>query len=420
MLAEFALVKIRKTRLQELIHQGDKRAELAMNIVSTLDTYLGATQLGITLASLALGWLGESTISALLEPIINQYFSGSTLLHSTISITLGFLIITFLHIVIGELVPKSIAIQRTEQMAMFVVWPLYIFHKIGFPVIILFERAANAILSLIGIPKAHEANLALSEEELRLIVSASTRGGVLDKMESELIDNVFDFADRTAREVMVPRQDMVCLFMEDSLEENMKVVRETSHTRYPLCSEDKDHVLGMVHLRDIMELDVEHNGSRDLHSLMREILVVPEGLSVASVLQIMKKKRTHLGVVIDEFGGTAGLVAMEDVLEEIVGNIQDEHDEEEGLEIQRLSDNSYEFDGRVLLEDVAELLHIELEEHQEDTIGGYMFGHLGRRPELNDKIIFGNYEFSILAVAGFRIVRVRASLIDNSAEFRQE
>lgn len=420
-LAEFSLVKIRRTRLEELIHQGDTRAELAMKIVSAFDTYLGATQLGITLASLALGWLGEPAIADLIGPLIYHYLPGSPWMHSTIIIVLGFTIITFFHIVIGELVPKSMAIQRTEAMAMFVVWPLYIFHKMGYPVITLFHRSANTILSLIGIPKANEANLTLlSEEELRLIVSASSRGGVLDQMESELIDNVFDFADRTAREVMVPRQDMVCLFTEDSFEENMQIVRETSHTRYPLCMEDRDHVLGMVHLRDLMELDVEHKGGKDLRSLMREILVVPENLSVASLLQIMKKKRTHLGVVIDEYGGTAGLVAMEDILEEIVGDIQDEHDEEEGVEVQRLPDGSYEFDGRVLLEDVADLLHIELDEHEEDTIGGYMFGLLGRRPELNDKIFLSNYQFSILAVNGFRVVRVKAKLLDKSDDIGQE
>lgn len=418
--AEFALVKIRKTRLEELIHQGDKRAPLAMKVVSALDSYLGATQLGVTLASLGLGWLGEPAISSLLQPLFTAYLPGSLWLQSSISIAAGFTIITFLHIVIGELVPKSIAIQHTEKMVLFIVWPLYIFQKVGSPIIGLFNRTAQAILNLIGVPPATESNIALSEEELRLIVSASTRGGVLDKMESELIDNVFDFADRLAREVMVPRQDMVCLFTDDSFEENMTVVRETSHTRYPLCVEDRDHVIGMVHLRDLMELDLEPDEEKDLKSIMREILVVPEGMSVAELLQIMKRKRTHLGVVIDEYGGTAGLVALEDVLEEIVGNIQDEHDEEEGIEIQRLPDGSYEFDGRVLLEEVAELLHIDLEEHEEDTIGGYMFGLLGRKPEVDDTMQLGLYEFVILEVNGFRIVRLKATLIHKAVEIETE
>ena len=197
--AEFALVKIRRTRLEELSHQGNSRAALALKVVSSFDTYLGATQLGITLASLALGWLGEPAVASLLEPFIFSYFPGSFWLVHTVSIALGFTIITFLHIVIGELVPKSMAIQRSESLALVVVWPLYIFHKLGYPIIILFNKAARGILALLGVKPASEAELAHSEDELRMLVSASHRGGVLDQMESEIIDNVFDFADRLAR-----------------------------------------------------------------------------------------------------------------------------------------------------------------------------------------------------------------------------
>jgi CBS domain containing-hemolysin-like protein len=227
-------------------------------------------------------------------------------------------------------------------------------------------------------------------------------------MESELIDNVFDFADRLAREIMLPRQDMICLFADDTFAENMKVVRETGHTRYPLCVEDKDHIIGMVHIRDLMDFDISSDSERDLTSIVREILVVPEGMSVAHLLQVMRRKRTHLAVVADEYGGTAGLVALEDVIEEIVGDIQDEHDVIEDIEIQRLSDGSYEFDGRVLLDDVTELLNIRLEDHEEDTVGGYIFGMLGRRPEIGDKVNIGDYSFEVLRVNGFRVVRVKA------------
>lgn len=406
--AEFSLVKIRKTRLEELSHQGNSRAKLALKVVSSFDTYLGATQLGITLSSLALGWLGEPAVSSLLEPVLVNYFPASEWLVTTVSIALGFIIITFLHIVLGELVPKSMAIQRAESMALASVWPLYIFHKIGYPIIVLFNRTAKLILGIFGIKAANEADLTHSEEELRMIVSASHRGGVLNQMESELIDNVFDFADRLAREIMVPRQDMICLFADDPFEENMRVVRETGHTRYPLCVEDKDHIIGMVHIRDLMDFDICQNSERDLTAIVREILVVPEGMSVAHLLQVMRRKRTHLAVVADEYGGTAGLVALEDVIEEIVGDIQDEHDEVEDVEIQRLPDGTYEFDGGVLLDDVTELLNIRLEDHEEDTLGGYIFGMLGRRPENGDKVDIGDYSFEVLRVNGFRIVRVKA------------
>lgn len=407
-LAEFSLVKIRKTRLEELVQQGNARAKLALKVVSSFDTYLGATQLGITLASLALGWLGEPAISSLLKPILINYFPVSEWLITTISIALGFIIITFLHIVLGELVPKSMAVQRSENMALSCVWLLYIFHKLGYPIIVLLNRTSKLILGTIGMKSASEADLAHSEEELRMIVSASHRGGVLNQMESELIDNVFDFADRLAREIMVPRQDMVCLFVDDPFEENMRVVRETVHTRYPLCVEDKDHIIGMIHVRDLMDFDMCAPGERDLTSIVREILVVPEGMSVAHLLQVMRRKCTHLAVVADEYGGTAGLVALEDVIEEIVGDINDEHDEVAEVEIQRLSDGSYEFDGGVLLDDVTELLNIRLEDHEEDTLGGYIFGMLGRRPETGDKVNVGDYSFEVLHVTGFRIVRVKA------------
>lgn len=405
--AEFSMVKVRKTRLEELVQQGNSRASLALKVVTSLDSYLGATQLGVTLSSLALGWIGEPAVASLLEPLVYAYFPGSSLLLHTISVTLGFTLITFLHIVIGELVPKSIAIQRVEEAVLFIALPLYLFHQLGYPVILLFNRVANAILGLMNITPASEASLAHSEEELRMIVSASQRGGVLDKMESELIDNVFDFADRVVREVMVPRQDMVCLFAEDSFDENMRVVREGGHTRYPLCEEDKDHVIGMVHIRDLMDFDLVSPEEKSFRAIMREILVVPEGMPVAKVLQLMRRKRTHLAVVADEYGGTAGLVAMEDVLEEIVGDIQDEHDEG-NVEILRLPDGAYEFDGKVLLEDVAEILNIHLDEHEEDTIGGYIFGVLGRVPEVEDQVMIDTYKFYVTEVNGFRVVRVKA------------
>lgn len=413
-------MKVRKTRLEELVQQGNTRARLALKVVTSFDTYLGATQLGITLASLALGWIGEPAVADLIEPVILAYFPEAAWLVTTLSIAIGFTVITFFHIVLGELVPKSMAIQQAEKLALFAVVPLYIFHRLGYPIIVLFNKAAKAILNAMGMKAANETELAHSEDELRMIVSASHRGGVLDQMESELIDNVFDFADRLAREVMVPRQDMCCLFTDDSFEENMRVVRETGHTRYPLCTEDKDHVIGMVHIRDLMDLDLNDAESKNLNSVMREILVVPEGMSVAKLLQFMRRKRTHLAVVADEYGGTAGLVALEDVLEEIVGDIQDEHDNDEEAEVRRFPDGSYEFDGKVLLDDVAELLNIRLEEPEEDTIGGYIFGSLGRRPEIGDKINIGDYTFEVLQVNGFRVVRVKAIPIDSSLIMAEE
>lgn len=414
-IAEFSLVKVRKTRLEELAQQGNKRAEMSLAVLSSFDTYLGATQLGITLASLALGWLGEPAIASLIEPALLAAFPQAEWLVVPLSIAVGFTIITFLHIVIGELVPKSMAIQKAEKLALFCTWPLYLFHKIGYPIIVLFNRTARAILALLDIKQVNEVELAHSEEELRMILSASQRGGVLDQMESELIDNVFDFADRLAREIMVPRQDMICLYLEDSFEENIKVVRDTNHTRYPLCQGDKDNVVGMIHIRDLMDFDICKSLDFDLRLVMREILVVPESMSVAKLLQLMRRRRIHQAVVADEYGGTAGLVALEDVLEEIVGEIEDEHDEIAAPEIQRMPDGSYQFDGRVLLDEVAELLAIKLDEHEEDTIGGYLFALLGRKPEIGDIVAIGMCRFTVLQANGFRIIRVKAEPLQEEA-----
>jgi len=406
--SEFSLVRIRKTRLEELAQRGDSRASLALKMVSRIDSYLGAVQLGVTLASLGLGWMGEPAVASIIQPLVYRFFPGSTLLLQTLSLLISFAIVTYVTVVIGELIPKSLAMHNTESILLLVVWPLYAFHKLGWPVIVLFERSAKSLLSLFGVQPARDSDIAHSEEELRMIVSASRRGGILDPMESELIDNVFDFADRMAREVMIPRRDMVCLFIDEPFEENLRIVRDSAHTRYPLCKEDKDHVLGMIHIRDLMNYMDQDRKNSDLTSIMREVLMVPEGMSVAKLLQLMRHRRIHLAVVVDEYGGTAGLVALEDVIEEIVGAIQDEHDKQVEPEIQRMPDGSYQFDGGVLLDDVLKLLNIRLDDHEEDTVGGYIFGLLGRQPNKGDTVEIGDFQFKILKTEGFRVLRVLA------------
>jgi CBS domain containing-hemolysin-like protein len=410
--AEFSLVKVRKTRLEELAQQGNSRAQLAKKVTAKFDTYLGATQLGITLSSLALGWLGEPAVAGLIRPVLINVFQSEFVIH-TISVVIAFSIITFMHIVLGELIPKSLAIQRPEQMALLSVGPLYIFHKIGYPIVVVLNRSAVALMAAFGVgakEPGNEADLAHSEEELRMIVSASHQGGVLNEMESELIDNVFDFADRLAREVMVPRQDMVCLFIENGAAETMETIRKTGHSRYPVCEEDKDHILGVVHIHDLMMMTID-NKPYDLRSIFHDALVVPEGMSVARVLQEMRRHRTHMVVVADEYGGTAGLITMEDVLEEIVGDIHDEYDVERP-HIQRIDNNSYEFDGRVLVEDVAEVLHIDISNPEEDTIGGYIFGQLGRPPEVGDQVQVHDFVFKVSEIVGYRVVRVVVRLAE--------
>lgn len=403
--AEFAMVKVRKTRLAELADNGLRRAQSALDVTSQLDAYLSACQLGITLASLGLGWLGEPAIATLIKPLFVGFGGMSMIYTHTVSIVIAFLIITFLHIVLGELVPKSVAIQKAEGIALATASFIKGFYWIFYPFIFSLNGLANAILRIFGIEQGNEADLSHSEEELRMLVDASQKHGYLDKLEGKLLDNVFEFSDRIASEVMIPRQDMVCIFAHDTFEEILQLVKKHGHTRYVLCGEDKDEVLGLVHLRDIIRFQ-EQQGEKDITQIKRDILAVPEGMPISHLVQRMRSQRTHMAVIVDEFGGTAGLVTLEDMLEELVGEIYDEFEAEE-LVIQKLSENEYMFNGRVLLEEVSEILAVKLEEETVSTIGGYVFSRIGRKPVKGDVVFFDGYCFEVAEVLGYRITKVK-------------
>ncbi len=403
-MAEYSLVRIRKGRLEELIEQGNTGASLVLRMVGSLDAYLNVAQLGNTVTSLALGWFG----GRLLVDVFYKYLPLLLQDLWTISIftvVCAFAVLLCLQVVLGEFMPRILALGKVEKVSLFVARPLYLFYIVTYPLSVIFSRISKALLQLFGINPVPDADITHSEDELRMIVSASERGGVLDHVESRLIDNVFDFADRVAREVMVPRQDMVCLFTDDSLAENFMVTRKTGHTRYPLCTDDRDHIIGMIHIRDLMDVS-ESDEQFDLRTVMRPIEVVPESMSIAKILQIMQKKHIQMAAVADEYGGTAGLVTMEDLLEEIVGDIQDEHDTDMP-EISRSADGSYVFDGLVLLDEVSEIFNIKFDEPEEDTIGGFVFGLLGRQPENGDKVMVDGYTFEVLDSTGFRVLRVK-------------
>ena len=405
MAAEFSLVKVRKTRLAELSENGSKSAAVALDVTSKLDAYLSACQLGITLASLGLGWLGEPAIASLLEPLFSNIIGWSPVYTHTIALIIAFLTITFLHIVLGELVPKSVAIQNAEKTALGTAGLLKLFYRIFYPAIFVLNGLSNSILRLWGIAPANEADLAHTEEELRMLVDASQRHGYLDKMEGALLDNVFEFSDRIAGEVMVPRQDMICLYIQDSIDEALNVVKEYGHTRYPLCDDDKDNVIGMIHIRNLIGIK-ENPSVTKIVQLKREILVVPEGVPISHLVQRMRSQRTHIAVVADEFGGTAGLVTIEDLVEELVGEIYDEFDREQP-HVTKVNETDYEVNGRVLLEDISEILKIKLDEEGITTIGGYIFTRLGRKPRKGDEIEFDGYTFQATEVAGSRILKVK-------------
>ncbi|MDO4921601.1 MAG: hemolysin family protein [Phascolarctobacterium sp.] len=396
-IAEYGLTRARKGKLEELAQGGSSRASLAVRVLDKQESYLSAVQLGITASTVLLGIFGGRFLALLLHE--------GLALELPLAWLGSVLLVILLHVVWGELVPRAWAAVSEERAAVATVYPVIFLHYLLYPLVWVSSKASAALRRLLHIARPVE-DIARSEDELRRIVSASEKKGQIDQLESRMIDNVFDFADRVAREVMVPRQDMICLFADDSLAENLAVVRDSRHTRYPLCVEDKDNVIGTIHVRDLLAVGGEEQ--YDLRRLMRPIVVIPEAMPVAKALRLMQQRHVQMVLVADEYGGTAGLITMEDLVEEIVGEIQDEHEAMEPEDVVQLADGAYEFDGMVLLDDIGELLHLTFDEAEEDTIGGYVFGLLGRQPQVGDAVVVGAYCFKVIEAEGFRVLRVHA------------
>jgi CBS domain containing-hemolysin-like protein len=408
-LSEFAIVKVRRSKLEELAKNGKANAELALKISNSLDTYLSATQLGITLSSLALGWIGEPALARLLEQPFTAIFGANpTLLHS-ISFIVAFTIITLMHVVWGELIPKSIAIAKAEQATLIIARPLYWFWVVFYPLIRFFDILASFFLKKIGIQPAseHEAH---SDEELKIIVGESLKSGFIDSFEGEIIKNAVNFSDTVAKEIMTPRKDIVCIDADMSYEENMKFVTSTRHTRYPYCHDNKDNITGMIHIRDLLN-NMLSGSPKSLSELERPIIVVPENASISDILVQMNRQRVHMALIVDEYGGTAGLLTMEDILEEIIGDTSDEHDAQ-SEKIIRIDENSYEFDGMIDLDDVAEVLDMEFEDDQAVTLGGHIFNLVGRMPSVGETIKDGLYVYEILKIDNNRIQKLLCKKIE--------
>lgn len=401
--SEFALVKVRQTRLTQLENEGNVRAKYALKVNKRLDAYLSATQLGITLASLGLGWVGEPAIADLIiEPLLHNFgMTDQTVIHS-IAFTVAFIIITFLHIVLGELAPKSLAIQRSVGVSLWLSWPLLVFYRMFLPFIWFLNGTANRLLKLVGVEPANEHEAAHTEEEIRILMSQSAKSGIIDKDEMKLFNNVFEFADRVAREIMLPRTDMDCLFANVSYAENMKQVYTSKHTRYPVGLEDKDQIIGFVHITDLLTADPDEE--QDLKQFLRPILSVPESMEVSKVLKLMQRKKSQVAIVIDEYGGTAGMLTAETILEEIVGEIHDEFDDE--LPSVVVKGELTSVDGRMLIEDVNDLFGLEIEDEEVDSIGGWLFNHLEGNISKGQKILHDNYVFEIAQTQRLRVLRV--------------
>lgn len=410
---EFAIVKVRTTRIDQLVAEGDKRAIRAKKVISDLDEYLSACQLGITITALGLGALGEPTFKIILEPIISALgiddlfhklgFEGSGT--AVLTFVLAFAIVTFLHVVVGELTPKSFAIQKAEALTLNLSGPLLVFHTIMFPFIRTLNGSARALGRLFGLQPAseHEAH---SEEELRLIIDDSFKGGEINSAEYEYVNSIFEFSERIAKEVMVPRTEIISIEKDLTLREVFEVMGVEQYTRYPIIDGDKDHVIGLVNMKHLLTAYIKDpsNGDKPIIDYMQPIIHTIESLPISELLLKFQRERIHMAILMDEYGGTSGLVTIEDLIEEIVGDIQDEFDEDEIPEIQEISEGKqYILDAKMLIEEVNDLLHINIEDEDIDTLGGWFMTQFFDAVE-GDSLQQHGYEFKVKELDGHQIL----------------
>ncbi len=399
--AEFALVRVRESRIVQLEQEGSARAGVVHGVLRDLDTYLSVCQVGITVASLALGWVGEPAVSALIAPGLEALGIGNESVIELVAVILGFAVITYAHLVFGEQAPKYFSIQRAEGTVLWISRPLRIFMFLFRPLVWLVNASTNFILRPWGIRLGEEEE-AHSEEELRIMISSSTSSGVLDPQEREYLNNVFDFGDTVAREIMVPRPDVEALPNDAPLDELVERAAFGRYTRYPVYEGDLDHVLGAVHVKDLFRAAKEDGATFDLEPLIRECLVVPENKRIEEILREFQRRKLQMAIVIDEWGSVEGLVTIEDILEEIVGEIQDEFDEDEAA-IEPLGNDTYAVDGRILITNVNQYFGLDLPHEDFDTIGGYVLGALGRPPEVGDVVEVEDAILRVKSVDGPRV-----------------
>ncbi|MBS2970293.1 HlyC/CorC family transporter [Metabacillus sp. KIGAM252] len=412
---EFAVVKVRKSRIDQLVAEGNKNAVYVEKAINNLDEALSACQLGITITALGLGWLGEPTVEKLLHPLFHKLALQEPL-SSILSFVIAFAAVTFLHVVIGELAPKTVAIQKAEEVTLLFARPLLLFYKIMFPFIKALNGSARVIVRLFGFHQASEHEVALSEEELRIILSESFEKGEINQSEYKYVNKIFEFDNRLAREIMVPRTEMVTVDLNESVRENMEIMRNERYTRYPVQAEDKDNIVGIINIKEVFHA-LYISKDVKMADMIRPVIKVIETIPIQDLLIRMQKDRIHLAILVDEYGGTAGLVTVEDIVEEIVGDIRDEFDTDEQPYIRKIADGHYIADGKILLEEMNDLLGTELEEEEVDTLGGWI---LTKKIDIQqgESISEGTLTFLVMEIEGhhIKLIEVKQSKSRRSPE----
>ena len=393
--AEFAIVKVRASQLEMKVQSGNRIAVVAKHIISKLDRYLAATQLGITLASLGLGWIGEPVVSKIIINVMS--FAGIAInpeLAHQIALPTAFLIITILHIVFGELAPKSIAIQRSQRTVLIVALPLQFFYYIFRPFIWLLNGTANLLLEALGISTVQGQEVH-SSDELKFLVKQGQQSGEIEQADYDIIKNAFEFSERTAKQIMIPRTQVVAIDINDFQENMLEGLIEENYSRIPCYADTPDNVVGVLYLKDVL-IGLRKNEPFKISSIMRSVMIIPETKRIGQLLKEFQSKHQQIAVVINEYGGTEGIVTMEDILEELVGEIQDEYDNEIPF-VEKTGEKSYTVLASASLEDINELLPHPLTGNEAyETLAGYLILKFGRIPNINEKISFDDYEFTIL------------------------
>ncbi len=410
--AEFAVIKVRSTQLEALVRSGSRPARILQRIHQHLDSYLSATQLGVTLASLALGWVGEPAIASLLEPQFARLTPGlSRPLSHAVGVVISFTIITYLHIVFGELAPKWLAIQKPERLALFIAGPLHLFYRVFYPVIWGLNATARILLGKLGIHPAQEGESALSEEELRIALSQSEDGGEINESAGAIADRAFHFGHGRVRDVMTPRPDIEFLNALGSMEHNLEIVTRSQYARFPFCQGDLDRVIGRVHVRDILPVALSPNAfdahdSEALRSAVQPVLYVPENKPLDEMLSEFRAQRMEMAIVQDEYGMTAGVLTLEDILEELVGEIQQEFVPAPS-EVEPLPDGSYLVDARITLARLVREHEVGEEVEGVETIGGFVLSTHTGHPRVGYSTPLGSWSAEVAELTGRRIRRVR-------------
>lgn len=405
--AEFAIVKVRATQIDSLVHRGHRSAKIAKEIIAHLDSYLSASQLGITMASLALGWVGEPLVAGMLRPFLVNIGITKYEVIRVVSFAVAFSVITSLHIIVGEQAPKFLAIQKASRTTLLIAYPLKLFYIVFRPVIWLLNSASNGLLRLFGFHSVPESELMHSEEELRLILAQDKRVPVTSR---NIVLDAMDLRRKQARLVMVPRKEMVAIAYDAPVKEAVELMRSNKYSRYPVYKESLDNIVGIVHTKDVFKPERHLKPDFKIDSVLRDATFLPETVTLEKVLEIILQKKTHMVLLADEFGGTAGLITLENVLEELVGDIQDEHDKELP-EVTKINEDEYVVDASITTNDVERLLNQELSQKDILSIGAFLIEQLGHIPQKGETLRVDSTEFTVEKVMNHVIDTIRIKRI---------